>query len=59
MGEVWILDDAQPVAEGIKHRGDADTLADFLQRIQHFGAECNQPGQRVGRIRDAPQRLRT
>ena len=42
--EVRILDDAQPVAERIAHRRDANTLADVLHRFQHGGAELNQPG---------------
>ena len=54
---MWILDDAQNVAEGIEHRRDFNILADILNVAVPGRAEFQQSIQGSLRIRDSPVHL--
>ena len=51
---MWILNDAQNVAEGIKHRRDLDALPDVLNVTVPGRAQFQQPIERGLCIHDSP-----
>ncbi|MCK7508591.1 MAG: hypothetical protein MZV70_34050 [Desulfobacterales bacterium] len=56
--ELRILDEPEPVAEGILHGANPDAAADILHGLQRYRPAGEQSLQRCIGIGDAPQRLR-